>query len=93
MFCMCLCHPVYIQVYLYSYTNTVTFLIIEFFFQLCDTRIMKGHKGILEKWGGRSEITAQMVSEEVVMSVTGENEWSIRFDKEPAKVRYMHNHQ
>ena len=48
---------------------------------------MKGHASILDEWGGRSEMTAQMVSEEVVMRATGEDEWSIRFDKKPTKVR------
>ena len=32
---------------------------------------------MLEKWEGRREIIAQMVSEEVVISATGENDWSI----------------
>ena len=47
---------------------------------------MEGHRSILKQWGERSEITAQMVSEEVVISATGENDWSIRFDKKPTKV-------
>ena len=48
---------------------------------------MEGHTSMLEKWEGRSEIIAQMVSEEVVINATGENDWSIRFDKKPTKVR------
>ena len=50
---------------------------------------MEGHTSMLGKWEGRSEIIAQMVSEEVVISATGTNEWSVRFDKKPTKVRDM----
>ena len=47
---------------------------------------MERYKGISIEGEGLSETFAQIISDEVVISVTNETGWNIRFDKEPTKV-------
>ena len=53
---------------------------------MCDDRIAKRYKGIDEEGEGRSEFNTRISSNEVIIRMTGEEGWNIRFDKEPTKV-------
>ena len=56
---------------------------------MCNDRITKEYKGIDEGQQARSEVNTRISSDEVIIRMTGEEGWNIRFDKEPTKVNYL----
>ena len=55
---------------------------------MCDSRITRRYSGVDEKGEGRSEVYAQISSDEVIISAN-EKGWNVRFDKEPTKVSHL----